>query len=136
MSGLAALLAGRTPTGVYHWDPAFAVADVRHTVEHAGWSFAHLDGVGVETKAGVMAALKQAFDLPEHFGANYDALWDSLRDLDEPMLLLWDSWGPLAHADEFAFTAVCELLEERADQGGFAVLLRGAGPGTGLPALD
>ena len=41
MSGLAGLLAGRKEPGLYLWHGAFSAEDVRHTVEHAGWRFAH-----------------------------------------------------------------------------------------------
>ena len=44
MSGLAGLLAGHHPPGVYQWHAAFGPADVQHTVEHAGARFAYVDG--------------------------------------------------------------------------------------------
>ena len=49
MSGLAALLAGRVEPGTYLWHGAFEVEDVKHTVEHAGWGFGHVDGPGSAT---------------------------------------------------------------------------------------
>ena len=44
MSGLAAVLAGHEAPGIHLWHGAFAADDVRHTVEHAGWAFGHVDG--------------------------------------------------------------------------------------------
>lgn len=136
MSGLAGLLAGHRPPGVYRWHAAFDAADVRHAVEHAGWRLARLDGVGVEDKAALMDALAVTLDLPDHFGRNLDALWDVLRDLDRPLVLLWEEWGPLARADRDTFAGVTALLAERAEQGGLVVLLRGPGPDVDLPSLD
>ncbi len=136
MSGLAGLLAGRRDPGVYHWHAAFEVADVRHTVALAGWHLGYLYAATVESKQELMVALAEALELPEYFGRNLDALWDALRDVDEPLLLLWDSWGPLAWAEPDTFAGVIALLTERAEQGGFAVLLRGDGPEAGLPTLE
>lgn len=136
MTGLDALLAGDLPTSVYRWHDGTPPARLRRDVEAAGWHLTRLDGAGVTSKAGAMAAFQAALGLPEHFGANYDALWDCLRDIDEPMLLVWEDWGALAVGDEYAFATILEILGERADQGGFAVLLRGDGPDVDLPWLD
>lgn len=136
MSGLAGMLAGHVAPCVAHWHAHFDPADVRHTVEHAGWGFAHVDAVGLETKPEVLAAFKDALGLPSYVGGNLDSIWDGLRELSGPTVVLWDEWGPLARADETAFKALVGLLSDRAQQGGFSVLLRGEGPETGLPSLD
>jgi RNAse (barnase) inhibitor barstar len=136
MSGLAGILAGHHAPGVYRWHAAFGAADVRHTVEHAGWRFARVDGIGVEDKAALMDAFGAALQAPDHYGRNLDALNDVLRDVDGRLLLLWDEWGPLARADRGTFDAVTHLFSERTGQGDLAVLLRGDGPDTGLPSLD
>lgn len=136
MSGLAAVLAGRSEPGVYRWHAAFAVPDVRHAVEHAEWRFAHLDGVGIEERAAALAAVKEALGLPAYVGSNLDALWDGLREVDEPMVLLWDSWAPLARADRAGFDGLLGVLGGRAEQGGLTVLLRGEGPEIDVPFLD
>ncbi len=63
MSGLAALVAGHTPPGVYRWHSAASVADVEHAVEHAGWSFCHLDGWAVEDKESFLKATAASLDV-------------------------------------------------------------------------
>ena len=135
MSGLAALLAGHEEPGIYHWHGAFEVLDVRHTVEHAGWGFGHLDGwTRGGTKTEFLAAVGQALRLPEWYGENFDALADCLHDIGagaEGVLLLWDGWSTLARTDEKAFSIALSVLGSRvhADRGvPFAVLLRGEGP--------
>ncbi|HQR26900.1 MAG TPA: barstar family protein [Nocardioides sp.] len=135
MSGLAALLAGRTPPGVYRWHGAFDAVDVRHTVEHAGWRFAHVDGWHGETKKEFLAAVGEALGFPEWYGRNLDALADCLREVraeeSRGTLLLWDGWGPFARRDPTAFASALDALAERAAtgrRGAFAVLLRGEGP--------
>ena len=144
MSGLAGLLAHHAPPGIYRWHSAFEVSDVRHTVEHAGWRFAEVDGWHGGTKAELLAAIGEALDFPDDYGQNFDALADCLADVtagdSEGWVLLWDGWGPLARADERAFSVALSVLGGRvnADKGGrFAVLLRGEGPDVpGVASLD
>jgi RNAse (barnase) inhibitor barstar len=143
MSGLAAVLAGRRPAGVYRWHGAFEPAEVQHTVEHAGWEFVHLEGWGSgETKAAFLYDIGKALGFPAYYGQNLDALEDCLRDVEaEPgLLLLWDGWGPFARADEHAFRVALDILRARTEAGGagaFAVLLRGDGPDLDIvPSLD
>lgn len=135
MSGLAGILAGHTAPGVYHWHTGLPSGELEHTLKVAGWSLAHLDSV-VETKEEVLAAIGEALSFPDHYGRNLDALWDCLGDVAEPTVLLWDTWGPAAYADQGVFTKVLTVLKERAaKEPGFTVLLRGDGPDVGLPEL-
>ncbi len=144
MSGLAGLLAGHTPPGIHTWHGAFAVADVRHAVEHAGWRFAHLDGVGTDSKQEFLAGIGEALEFPDYYGRNFDALADLLGDVDggdqTGVVLLWEGWGPFARADERAFSVALSVLGTRvnAERGGpFSVLLRGEGPDVpGVTSLD
>jgi hypothetical protein len=144
MSGLAALLAHRKEPGIYLWHGHFRDDDVRHTVEHAGWHYAHVDGWHGDSKADFLRAVGEALQFPGHYGQNFDALADCLGDVvagdSEGWLLLWDGWGPLAREDERAFSVALSVLGGRvnADKGGrFAVLLRGDGPDIdGVPSLD
>jgi RNAse (barnase) inhibitor barstar len=144
MSGLAALLAGKRKPGIYRWHGAFGATDVQHTVEHAHWIFAHVDGWHGDTKLEFMEDIEEALSFPDHFGKNFDALADCLREVDSGdchgTVLLWDGWGPFARHEEDAFARIIEVLQERvgADRGGsFAVILRGDGPDVpGLESLD
>jgi len=143
MSGLAAILAGHTPPGTYRWHGAFEAVDVRRTVELAGWAFGHVDGwVAGATKAEFLATVGQELDFPDYYGQNFDALADCLHDVGgrDGVLLLWDGWSTLAHADERAFDIALSVLAGRAhaDRGvPFAVLLRGDGPALpDVPDLD
>ncbi|WP_211357244.1 barstar family protein [Nocardioides rubriscoriae] len=134
MSGLAGLLAGRTPPGAYRWHAAYDVADVRHTVELAGRRFAHVDGAHVATAPELHDALAAALGFPDWYGRNLDALHDCLGDLPGgpgSTVLLWDAWGGLARAEPRVFGIAVELLEES-----LTLLLRGPGPDLALPWLD
>lgn len=142
MSGLAALLAGHQQPGIYRWRSGFDVEDVRHTVEHAGWSFAHVDGLSAQTKPEFLARVGEALSFPDWYGQNFDALADCLTDVDggDGTVLLWDGWGVFARDEPRAFSVALSVLGGRvhADRGGpFAVLLRGEGPEpAGIATLD
>ena len=81
MSGLAGLLAHHAEPGIYRWHGAFPVDDVRHTVEHAGWRFAAIDGWHSPTKTELLAAIGTALNFPDYYGQNFDALADCLADV-------------------------------------------------------
>jgi RNAse (barnase) inhibitor barstar len=145
MSGLAKLLAGRVEPGVYHWTSAGSRDHIQHAVDHAHWRFILLDTWGAEDKAAFMAACHQAFELPDWFGRNFDALGDALSDVEpgddqRGVVVVWDGWGPLARAERRVFDVAVDVFSARVDDeraGPFAVLLRGPGPeDTDLTELD
>lgn len=137
MSGLAAVLAGRHAPGVHRWEAGLDVTDVRAAVEHAAWSFGHVDGAGLDATPAVLRAIGEALAFGEHYGANLDALADSLRDLTTPTVLLWDAWGGFARAEPERFGVVVEVLTEAAaGEHPLEVLLRGPGPADVVPLLD
>ena len=147
MSGLAGLLAGliqgEAEPGIYQWHGAFDVPDVQHTVEHAGFGFAYVDGWLGGTKAEFLSAVGEALGFPDYYGHNFDALADCLHDIgagQAGVVLLWDGWSTLARADEKVFDIALTVLGSRvnADRGvPFSVLLRGEGPDVpGIASLD
>ena len=138
MSGLAAVVAGHTPPGVYRWHAAFETSEVRHTVEHAGWQFGYVDGWRRSGKVEVLTAVGETLAFPDYYrGRSLDALWDCLTDVAEPTVLLWDGWGTLAREDEETFAKVRAIFEERAELAPpFTTLLRGEGPELDVPSLD
>ncbi len=115
--GLDALLAGRG-----------AVARVLGAPEQVA---AGLVGVGwsvLEVRATTVADFHDqlARALGRHrYGANLDALWDVLADLDQQTALLWTGWDELAHTAPEQLDRLLRVLGERADQGPvpFAVAL-------------
>ncbi|MFC5728417.1 MULTISPECIES: barstar family protein [Nocardioides] len=136
MSGLAAVLSGRHRPGVHRWESGMGVADVRHAVEHAGWTFRYVDGAGLEARNDVLKALGAALAFPDHYGANLDALNDCLRDLSDRTVVLWEAWSGFARAEPDGFTRVVGVLESRAEADpALEVLLRGPGPEDAVPLL-
>ena len=81
MSGLAALLAGKIEPGMLPVARRRSrPTDVRHTVEHAGWRFAHYDGWIHDDQGRVpRARLGEALALPDDCGQDFDALAGCLR---------------------------------------------------------
>lgn len=128
MTSFHDLLSGAAPSDVYLWPAAPGGVPAL-----PGRTLARIDAP--TSKAEVLTALGEALDLPEHYGHNYDALADCLRD-QGATLLLWHEWGLLALADPDAFATVVEILRARAAAGDFTVLLLGAGPAVDLPRLD
>jgi RNAse (barnase) inhibitor barstar len=59
-------------------------ADLARQARRTGQLWLHADCTGARDKAGVMAALAAGLALPAHFGANLDALYDCLTDLEPP----------------------------------------------------
>lgn len=138
MSGLAALLAGHTPPGVYQWHNAAHVEDVQHAVEHAGWDFRHLDGWTVEDRESFVKALSAALETSD--ADDLDQIGAELGQVgaghDHGTVLLWDGWSPLARHDAATFDEALGMLRRRTgEDGAFGVILRGDGPDLDLEEL-
>jgi RNAse (barnase) inhibitor barstar len=70
----------KTPSwSCIHFVTAEAAAPLRAALP--GMVHAAIDGTHVEEDRQLFAVLAEAFAFPEHFGENWDALDDSLRDL-------------------------------------------------------
>ncbi|MGH3365828.1 MAG: barstar family protein [Nocardioidaceae bacterium] len=141
MSGLAAVLAGRRAAGVYRWVSGAHVQQVRHTVEHAGWRFVHLDTARVDDQPGFLNETRQAYDLDSSHGDDLPALAQDLADVRHHAgtVTLWEGWSPFARTHPEAFSAALDTLAARANSrsgGVFVVLLRGAGPDLQITELD
>ncbi|WP_197430192.1 barstar family protein [Auraticoccus cholistanensis] len=92
----------------------------------AGWSVLTVRAAtAAQLHAGLGAALG-----PRRYGANLDALWDVLADLDAPTALLWTGWDELVVAEPEAWRRLLDVLGRRAaSTPPFAVLLLQAGGG-------
>ena len=93
--------------------------DARHAqtaARKANLAFFHVDGRNVQRKEQLMTALATALRLPSHFGKNWDALEESLIDL-EPVdgkgyFLLYDHIDPLLEAHPDQFQTLVEILRD------------------------
>ncbi|MFT4263212.1 MAG: barstar family protein [Nocardioides sp.] len=91
-----------------------------------------LDGHDVVTKQAFLALFARVVGAGDDFGLNLDALYDALRDLDEPTLLVWDGWPALAAADPAGFAAILDVFATRAEEAALTVLLPGDGSESAL----
>lgn len=64
-----------------HFVPADEGLD-RTELEAEGYFVAAIDGQVVRSDAALFAALSEAFQFPDYFGCNWDALDEVLRDLE------------------------------------------------------
>src|SRR5271169_18718 len=79
----------------------------------APWREARVDGAAIGSLAEAYAALAAALRLPAHFGANLDALWDSLTgDVAGPVELLWHDATATRAALGADFDRLVTLLRE------------------------
>ena len=135
MSGLAALVAGRVPSGAYRWHSALEVDQVRHVVGSAGWRLGVLEGWRLDSRADLFDALGAALGLTGMHGRNLDALEECVRDLDDtPVVLLWEAWGITARTQPRLVEGVLDVLDGAPTR--TWVLLRGEPPEATRPLRD
>lgn len=82
--------------------------------ERAGWHIVQLEATG--DRKAFLRECRRAFDLPDWFGHNWDALADSLSDVQHRpgTLVVWA--GARGLADDVRATATA-IFAERADDG-------------------
>lgn len=69
-----------------------------------------------DSQAASLTLFADAFELPDWFGDNLDALEESLRDaviaLGRPVALVWDRVGALSDRDPHAAAAITDVLTD------------------------
>jgi RNAse (barnase) inhibitor barstar len=108
-----------------------------------GFAFVHIDGKNITGKDQLMNHVATALRLPKTFGRNWDALEESLVDLewvdDDGFVIYYDHIdGLLAHPDQFE--TLVEILRDaveswKADGTAMIVLLSGTKPPKGVAKL-
>lgn len=113
MSGATDLIAAGS-SGLHRADDLAAARDAGL---RAGWRVVDLDTSAGRDKAHFLDVCRAAFDLPEWFGANWDALADSLSDVNDTpgTLVLWHGADRL---DAAVRETAAEIFAERADRTG------------------
>ncbi len=72
-----------------------------------------IDGRKVKTREQFHATVKRALSLPEHYGANLDALWDVLTgDVPRPVSIEW-TYSDISreHLGDY-FDDICGVFED------------------------
>lgn len=113
---LRSVLIGETPPGLFEWrgNPAL---DVAGEARSAGWVVRELDTTDVSDADQLYERIAVAWDLPEWFGRNLDALWDVLGDLAvSSLMVVWGGYSALADHDPQLAQTVLELLRDACTQ--------------------
>ena len=114
--------------GVSGLHPTDDAAGARAAAQEHHWRIVDLDTSHGTDKPYFLQVCRQAFDLPQWFGGNWDALADSLSDIDDPSgtLVIWTGAGTLeAVVRETAAEIFAERVErvERTGRGSGAFLV-------------
>ncbi len=90
----------------------------------AGWRVVSVGAA--DDLPGFYREIAAALDFPAYFGANLDALWDCLRDVEAPTALVLPAWRRLAVHDPRSWRRVLGVLTRRAETPpAFVVVLPG-----------
>ncbi len=137
MSGkLDALFTGARPPGVYRATLRTRAEALCREAEGRGWRCFHLDGRHIASKAEFLTAGARALNFPSYFGANWDALEESLNDMSwapgQGYLVVFDRVARFAEAQPDEFAVALDILRESVQRWAargvpLVVLLRGAG---------
>ena len=132
---LAHLLAGG-PSGVWRVE---RFGDVQQDLARSfKRSVLIIDPLSVDDKAEIMAQLAAGFDLPDWFGHNWDALYDSLLDLPPerwPDLIVLKPASRQSGPSAANLTVLADIASEITEARGGCFLLVGPHPAD-VTALD
>jgi RNAse (barnase) inhibitor barstar len=128
--------------GVWRWPAALDVDVVVVAAAAAEWRVVILDTDDSDSAQGFLESCADAFAFPDWFGMNWDALDESLGDLElggaRGLLVVWSGFEELGEADEAAVATAVDVFRTAVD--GWAddglpatVLLAGPGPDLDLP---
>ena len=110
------VLAGLVSPGLFSWRGR-ADRDLVGEARAAGWQALALDTRQVTSFEGFYDEVATAWELPEWFGRNLDALFDVLGDLAQrPTLIVWDGLHELGDIDPVRTSAVVDLLRDASEQ--------------------
>lgn len=131
--------------GVFFLPGNAAPKAVQQSAKAAGFAFFHIDGKSIERKEQLLNAVATTLRLPKHFGHNWDALEESLVDLDwagsAGVVIYYDHIDGLlaAHADQFeTLVEICRdaVASWKEDDTAFVVLFSGTKPPKGVSKLS
>jgi RNAse (barnase) inhibitor barstar len=118
---LAPLLQQPLQGGVVDLGVPAELSEVADELTASGWTARTLTDFA--DRDGFYAEIAAQLEFPAYFGANLDALWDSLRSVKIPTAVII-SWSPFADADPDRAAKILRVLQQRARSAPpFAVVL-------------
>ena len=119
--------------GVWFTAGPIETKKVAGLAKKARFAFVHVDGKNVQRKEQLMNAFATALDLPGDFGHNWDALEETLGELEDGAsgyLLLYDHIDGLLDKHPDQFETLLEILRDavgswKADDTPMVVVLNG-----------
>lgn len=117
---------------------------VQSAARRASFAFFHVEGRNIARKEQLLNHVATALHFPEHFGHNWDALEECLRDLEwvdaDGYVLYYDHIDPLLAAHPDQFETLVEILRDavqswKEDGSAMIVLLSGTHAPKGVPPL-
>jgi hypothetical protein len=123
--------------------PGAEASSVKASAKKAGFAYFHVDGKNITRKEQLLIAVATALHFPKSFGHNWDALEESLVDLDmdaDGFVILYDHIDGLLAAHPDQFETLVEILRDavgswKEDGTPMAVLLSGAKAPKGVGKL-
>jgi hypothetical protein len=123
--------------------PNAEARSVQAAAKKAGFAYFHVDGKNITRKEQLLIAVATALHFPKSFGHNWDALEESLVDLDmdaDGFVILYDHIDGLLGAHPDQFETLVEILRDavgswKEDGTPMAVLLSGAKAPKGVGKL-
>lgn len=129
---LTILFDGLEP-GLYRYAGRVGNTALQRWAQARGWRAWQVNGTNIKHKADFLSSIQRAMHLPAWFGRNWDALDETLRDLEGQRaagyLLIYDFPRALAEGDPAAWQSALDLLRDatgfwQAQGQPFYVLLR------------
>lgn len=116
---LKTLLENGQPHGVYWLKSRAAVAELAKLAHEREFAFFHLEGSKIEKKEQFLNHAAIVMKFPSHFGANWDAFYDCLTDLEwvnaEGYVIYFDHTDAFAEHHESQLETVIELFQDAVD---------------------
>ena len=131
--------------GVFFLPGNVAPKAVQQAAKAAGFAFFHIEGKSVERKEQLMNAVATTLRLPKHFGHNWDALEESLVELDwagsSGVVIYYDHIDGLLAANGDQFETLVEICRDavaswKEDETAFVVIFSGTKPPKGVSKLS
>ncbi len=146
MTNLATILENPDQAGVYRLQSRRSTAALMRQIasKYPDYALIELDAAQLTTKSTLMHEFAQAFQFPDYFGNNWDALEECLNDLSwlnqRRVVLIIEHTNALMQHEPELWATTQEILQAvsatwQAEQRAFVVLLRASDDTLDVPVV-